>query len=199
MADITALILNDHNWFRQQFARLDDLQARATSIQAPSSIQALTELWPPLAARLDVHAIAEEEIFYPQLLAKGADPEAETLDAIGDHNDIRDGLHAAAAQPIGSAGWWQAVGQARQANDEHMAEEEREGLADFRQHAPAGLRESLGKRFAEFLSRHPTTDGLDTSDKDPETYVADIESALQAGFGRAGGDGSLGIGSLKNL
>jgi hypothetical protein len=28
MADITALILADHEWFREQFAKLDDLQAR---------------------------------------------------------------------------------------------------------------------------------------------------------------------------
>jgi hypothetical protein len=38
-----------------------------------------------------VHAYLEEKIFYPQLLQRGADdPEGETLDAIGDHNDIRD-------------------------------------------------------------------------------------------------------------
>jgi hypothetical protein len=42
---------------------------------------------------LDVHAYIEEKIFYPQLLQRGADdPEGETLDAIGDHNDIRDGV-----------------------------------------------------------------------------------------------------------
>ena len=30
MADITMLILEDHAWFREQFARLDNLQARAS-------------------------------------------------------------------------------------------------------------------------------------------------------------------------
>jgi hypothetical protein len=30
MADITALILADHEWFREQFAKLDHLQARRT-------------------------------------------------------------------------------------------------------------------------------------------------------------------------
>lgn len=193
MADVTALILNDHTWFRQQFAALDDVQA-----QTPPDVDDVTKLWEPLATRLDLHAIAEEEIFYPQLLRQGEDPEAETLDAISDHNDIRDGVHDAARHPVGTASWWEAVGRARQANDEHMAEEEREGLADFRLHAPAGLREALGRQFAEFLDSHRTTAGIDTADKDPAGYVRDIEHDLHPRADEpAGHDGSLGIGSLK--
>jgi len=192
MADITTLILNDHTWFRQQFARLDGLQSQAGA-SSPPAVGALSSVWDPLAARLDVHAIAEEQIFYPQLLRKGENPEAETLDAIGDHNEIRDGVHAAAGHAVGSEAWWQAVGEARQANDEHMAEEEREGLADFRLHAPLGLREALGRLFAEFLAAHPSTVGLDTSDKDPQAYVEEIESEIAP----AGPDGSLGVGSLR--
>ncbi len=186
MPDITALIMDDHAWFRRQFARLDDLQA-----QDPLDSDAVTEVWDPLAARLDMHAIAEERIFYPQLLKVGDDPKDETLDAVGDHNDIRDGVHDAARHPLGTPSWWDAVGRARAANDEHMGEEEREGLADFRLHAPSGLRESLGAQFAEFLDAHPTTRGLDTSDKGPEGYVRDVEHDLDPS------DGSLGIGSLK--
>lgn len=173
MPDITELILDDHEWFRRQFAALDDVQAGA-----PLDTNAVQEVWEPLAARLDVHAIAEEEIFYPQLLAHGEDPEDETLDAIGDHNDIRDGVHDAARQIVGSDPWWAAVGRARKANDDHMAEEEREGLANFRLHATADLRESLGQRFADFMDSHPTTRGLDTTDKDPEEYVEDIEREI---------------------
>ncbi len=170
MADITALILDEHEWFRRQFAALDDLQA-----QEPLDVEAVRALWGRLAAKLDVHAVAEEQIFYPQLLRFGDDPEEETLDAIGDHNDIRDGVHQAGQLPIGTGPWWEAVGRARKANDEHMGEEEREGLSDFRRHAPAGLRDELGKQFAEFLEEHRTTAGLDVSDKDPEEYVHDAE------------------------
>jgi Hemerythrin HHE cation binding domain len=186
--DITKLIMKDHAWFREQFAALDDLQART-----PLDTDAVAAVWDPLAARLDVHAIAEERIFYPQLLRVGEDPENETLDAIGDHNEIRDGVHDAARHPLGTADWWDAVGRARAANDEHMGEEEREGLADFRLHAPSGLRESIGAQFAEFLDAHPTTAGLDTSDKDPQEYVGAIEQAIHEGPR----DSSLGIGSLK--
>ena len=189
MADITELILADHNWFRQQFARLDDLQEQTAENQT-----ALERIWRPLGDKLDVHAYIEEMIFYPQLLKRGADdPEGETLDAIGDHNDIRDGVRDANAARVGTEPWWAAVGRTRVANDDHMSEEEREGLSDFRRHAPIGLREALGQQYREFMDTHPTTKGLPIVDRDPQTYVD------EAGPGTAARpkDGSLGIGSLK--
>lgn len=182
--------MDDHAWFREQFAALDELQA-----QSPLDAAAVERVWAPLAARLDVHAIAEEKIFYPQLLRVGAeDPVEETLDAIGDHNEIRDGVHDAARHPIGTPEWWAAVGEARKANDEHMGEEEREGLSDFRLHASAGLRAALGAQFSDFLDAHRTTSGLDTADKDPQEYVAAVEDEIHASDPE---DISLGIGSLK--
>jgi hypothetical protein len=75
-----------------------------------------------------------------------------------------------------------------------MGEEEREGLSDFRLHASAGLRESLGAQFSEFLDAHRTTVGLDTTDKDPEQYVAAVQAEIHASEPQ---DTSLGIGSLK--
>lgn len=189
MGDITALILADHAWFRDQFARLDYLQARA-AVKA----DALEEVWRPLADKLDVHAYIEEKIFYPQLLKRGADdPEGETLDAIGDHNDIRDGVREADAAAVGTDAWWAGVGRARTANDDHMGEEEREALSDFRRHAPIGLREALGRQYSEFMAAHTTTKGLDIVDRDPQTYVDTYEpdSPVQPT------DTSLGIGSLK--
>jgi hypothetical protein len=190
MPDITMLIIADHNWFRQQFARLDELQARK-----PPNRGALARVWRPLADKLDVHAYIEEMIFYPQLLKRGKnDPEGETLDAIGDHNDIRDAVRDANAVNIGSDQWWAAVGRTREANDDHMAEEEREGLSDFRRNAPIGLRESLGRQFAEFRAEHPTTEGLPIRDRDPESYVEDVEAPSPSGPE----DYSLRIGSLKD-
>lgn len=175
MADITDLILDDHAWFRRQFIALTDLQGRE-----PADPDAVRAVWQPLADRLDVHALAEEQVFYPHLLEYGVDPVEETLDAISDHNDIRDGVHDAARHPLGTQEWWAAVEQAREANDEHMAEEEREGIANFRTHAPAERRAALAGEFARFLATHPTTAGLDTSDKDPETYVRDVENELSS-------------------
>jgi hypothetical protein len=189
MADITMLILTDHDWFREQFAKLDVLQA-----QTPVDQRALERVWRPLADKLDVHAYIEEKIFYPQLLRRGSDDaEGETLDAIGDHNDIRDGVRDANAAAIAGDEWWAAVGRTRLANDDHMGEEEREGLADFRRHAPIGLREALGRQYREFMAQHPTTQGLAIVDRDPESYVEEQEGTARP----PRKDFSLGIGSLK--
>ncbi|ANY09225.1 hemerythrin domain-containing protein [Pseudonocardia sp. HH130630-07] len=189
MPDITTLILDDHAWFRRQFAALDELQARAGT-----DTRELVRLWEPLAARLDVHAIAEEKIFYPQLLQHGEDPQEETLDAIDDHNDIRDGVARAGRSPVGSGEWWAGVWDARRANDEHMGEEENEGLANFRLNATVGLRESLGSQFQEFMDAHPTPADLDNSDQDPQAYVAAVENRIDPPSPTTTG---LGIGDLK--
>jgi hypothetical protein len=87
--DITEVILSDHHGQRRMFALLDDVDR--------SDVKTLTMLWNRLSAMLEVHAQAEELFFYPELLALGRrlrdDSEAaETKDAIGDHNDIRDGI-----------------------------------------------------------------------------------------------------------
>ena len=117
MADITILIRADHDWFREQFAKLDDLRA-----QTPVSRSALERVWRPLGDQLDVHACIEEQTFYPQLLKRGADdPEGETLDAIGDHNDIRDGVRDANTAGIGTEEWWAAVSRTRSAFARHSA------------------------------------------------------------------------------
>ena len=186
------LILADHDWFREQFAKLDELQA-----QTPVNQRALERVWRPLADKLDVHAYIEEKIFYPQLLKRGnEDPEGETLDAIGDHNEIRDGVRDANAAQAGTEAWWAAVGRTRLANDDHMSEEERQGLSDFRRNAPVGLREALGRQYSEFMAQHPTTKGLLITDRDPKSYVEDFENAPQS---KSTDDsfGSLRIGSLK--
>jgi hemerythrin HHE cation binding domain-containing protein len=188
MADITRLILADHEWFREQFAKLDYLQAQETP--RPED---LDRVWRPLSDKLDVHAYAEESLFYPQLLKRGEDdPKEETLDAIGDHNDIRDGVRDANGAETGSEEWWAAVGRARKANDEHMGEEEREGLSDFRKHAPVEVREALGREYHAFMTSHPTTRGLDIADHDPQAYVDAVEDDATSPK-----DTSLGIGSLK--
>jgi hypothetical protein len=189
--DITQLILDDHETFRRGFARLDDLRAAP-----PVLDRELTAVWAPLADLLDVHAVAEEEVFYPQLLRSAENAEDETLDAIGDHNDIRDGVRDAGRHDVGSRGWWEAVGRTRAANDEHMAEEEGEGLVDMRRNATPELRASLGRRFREFKAAHDADD-LDTSNKDPQDYVSAELPGSDTSTTERPADSSLGIGSLK--
>jgi Hemerythrin HHE cation binding domain len=166
--DITQLILDDHHEQRRLFAILEQIDAGQTD--------ELGAVWKRLAAFLEVHAAAEEELFYPALLhlGKGVDedhpPTEETEDAIKDHNDIRDAVAAVAAHKVGSETWFAAVAAANKANGDHMAEEEREGLTDFRRHASLETRHKLAVAFAGFETSH--VDGVEPIDKDPEEYIA---------------------------
>jgi hypothetical protein len=165
--DITRLIEEDHAEQRRLFALIDDIPN--------SEVGALTAVWGRLRALLDAHAEAEERFFYPEILkvGKGAadSPTAtdETKDAIKDHNEIRDAGTAVDKCKVGTGEWRKAVAAANKANGDHMAEEERQGLADFRQHASLELRQSLGVRFAEFEANHLT--GVKPVDKDPDQYI----------------------------
>jgi hypothetical protein len=165
--DITALILDDHDTFRRGFAALDAL----LSPPGDPDAAALSAVWRPLADLLDVHAAAEEEVFYPRLLRVGDDAAEETVDAIGDHNDIRDAVRRADAAAVGSEAWWAGVNAARAANTEHMGEEEDEALADYRRNTDLAQRRALGREFAAFKANHSVADA-DTTDKDPDAYVA---------------------------
>ncbi|CAN5166743.1 hemerythrin domain-containing protein [soil metagenome] len=169
--DITQLILDDHAEQRRLFAMLEQIDR--------SDTEALSAVWGRLAAFLDVHAEAEEQHFYPALLRLGEgagdkdDAAEETDDAIDDHNEIRDAVAAVAEHPAGSDAWFEAVAAANKANSTHLAEEEREGLADFRRNASLETRHELAVAFASFQTRHVT--GVEPVNKDPEEYIAEQE------------------------
>jgi hypothetical protein len=186
--DITQLILDDHHEQRRLFAMLEQID--------PGDTGTLGAIWSRLAAFLELHAAAEEAIFYPELLkvdklaGRLSSGEAETLDAIGDHNEIRDAVVAVGPHEVGSSDWFAAVAAANKANGDHMAEEEREGLTDFRRFASLQLRHDLAVAFAAYEARH--YQGVEPVDKDPAAYVRQAERAIAT-------PGSLDIGSLKGL
>ena len=186
--DITQLILDDHHEQRRLFAMLEQISRADTEV--------LSAVWGRLAVFLELHAAAEEAIFYPALLQVGlaarrrSGVEDETLDAIHDHNDIRDAVAEVAKHPVGSDDWYTAVAAANLANGDHMAEEEREGLTDFRRLAGLQQRHDLAIAFALFQARNFA--GVPAVDRDPESYVRQAEQDL-----RPGATGSLNIGSLK--
>jgi len=179
--DITQLILDDHAEQRRLFAILEQLD--------PADTESLSAVWDRLATFLELHAAAEEAIFYPALLRVGvragraAGAEDETLDAIHDHNDIRDAVVAVAGHQVGTGSWYAAVAAANLANSDHMAEEEREGLTDFRRLASLQLRHDLAVSFIAFEARNYA--GVPPVDKDPAGYVREEEQ-------RQGLDGQLG-------
>jgi hypothetical protein len=167
--DITQLILDDHHEQRRLFSILDQI--------ADDDVKSLDAVWARLATFLEVHAKAEEELFYPALLRVGegaggkSSAASETIDAIKDHNEIRDAVAKAPKHKTGTADWRKAVAEANKANGDHMAEEEREGLTDFRRQAPLKLRHDLAVGFARFEAEHIM--GVAPVDQDPKTYVAE--------------------------
>lgn len=167
MPDICDLILDDHEYFRRRFAELDEL----SSGDGPAP--RLTAVWGPLSAELDLHAAAEEQIFYPELLASAQRAVEETKDAVSDHNEIRDGVRRAEGLEVGSDGWWEAVNATRDANSDHMAEEERGAIADFRRSVETSTREALGARWLAFAAEHPGGRDVDRRDRDPDRYIAE--------------------------
>jgi hypothetical protein len=189
--DITQLILDDHHEQRRLFAIVEQIDRRDT--------ETLSAVWSRLAVFLELHAAAEEEIFYPVLLRVGLQAsraqgtEDETADAISDHNDIRDAIAAVAGLEAGSEEWTSAVAAVNLANSNHMAEEEREGLTDFRRLAGLQSRHDLAVAFAAFEARHFA--GVPPVDKDPAEYVRDEEQGLLPTGAAAR---SLGIGSLRD-
>src|SRR3954451_16926239 len=110
--EITALVLAEHEVFRREISALEDLSG-----------QELAAAWEALHTKLEVHAVAEEQLFYP-LLAQEADGEQETAEGVHDHNEIRHAAAAVEEHEVGRQVWWEAVSNVRQVNADHMAEEE---------------------------------------------------------------------------
>jgi hypothetical protein len=166
--DITQVILHQHMEQRRMFAMLEEWPR--------DDAEGLAAVWRRLAILLETHAAAEEQFFYPELLHRGegggdADSaQEETEDAVKDHNQIRDGVRAAAAATVGSPEWWQAVTDTNTANSDHMGEEEREDLTDFRLHASLQLRHDLAVQFLRFEALH-AAEGITPHDKDPKAWV----------------------------
>lgn len=162
MADITRTILDEHEWFRRAFAELDEASDESD----------LAVLWKRLEGRLEVHALAEEAIFYPILMKVGDDAVDETDDAIVDHDEIRAASHRTRDEAVGSDAWWEAVRDARSANSDHMAEEERGALADLQLNVDPARRNELGLTFAVFLARRTAIDVSRSNDgPDPDEYI----------------------------
>jgi hypothetical protein len=171
--DITEEILWQHHEQRRMFALLDEID--------PGDTAKLAAVWRRLVVLLEVHAAAEERYFYPRLLELGRgapggdDPAEETKDAIKDHNEIRDAVAAADRHEVGSDDWWRAVRDAREANSDHMAEEERDDLADFRRHVDLVTRHRIALDFLAYEAAHAggVRAGNRAGNKDPDGYVAE--------------------------
>jgi hypothetical protein len=160
------LILDEHEESRRRFTEMDTLHADASE---PSRLELLCL---PLAQKLGLHASAEEAVFYPSLLNEGRRGEGETSDAIDDHNQIRDAIRRPESEAVGTDDWWDAILAARAANSDHMAEEEREAIPDFRSNAPSPEREERGPAWIDHQHDHAGGRGVDTADRDTDTCMS---------------------------
>lgn len=172
--DITQIIEHQHAEQRRLFATLEEWPR--------DDSEGLAAIWKRLEILLETHAEAEERYFYPELLRLGtgaADAESvdeEVEDAIKDHNDLRKAIRKVGRCKAGSDAWWTAVTDANVYNSEHMGEEERQDLADFRQRASLELRHEIAVRFLRYEAIKAAT-GIPPQDKDPERYVAAHKNA----------------------
>jgi hypothetical protein len=187
--DITDVILDQHAEQRRMFAMLDEISS--------SDEETLGAVWKRLEILLETHAEAEERFFYPMLVRVGtgaadaSDVDEEVEDAVKDHNEIRDALRKVGGERVGSDAWWRAVTECRIANSDHMAEEERQDLADFRRHADLQTRHDIAVAFIAYENAHaygitpvdedPEEYVVPPQDKDPARYVADLEAKKRAG------------------
>jgi hypothetical protein len=153
--DITEVILHQHAEQRRMFAMLEEWP--------PDDVEGLAARWTRLEILLETHAEGEEKYFYPELLrvgTGGGDAESldeEVIDAVKDHNEIRDAIRKAKDATTGSEKWWAAVLEANVANSDHMAEEERQDLTDFRRHASHDLRHQIAVAFLRFEAMTAST------------------------------------------
>ena len=170
--DIVDCIYADHARQRMMFAALDE---------AKDDAQALGKIFTKLKNFLEAHAEAEERFFYPTLLKKGdgaldSDSAHETTeDAIEDHNKIAAAAEEALKHTPGSKAWWEAVDKCNCANSEHMSEEERQGLTDFRRTVPLKTRVELAIQYLAFESANE--DDYEREEKDVDAYIEENEKA----------------------
>ncbi|GAA5018310.1 hemerythrin domain-containing protein [Terrabacter aeriphilus] len=172
--DITDVILRQHDEQRRMFAMLEEWPR--------DDHEGLAALWKRLEILLETHAEAEELYFYPELLrlgTGGADAESvdeEVEDAVHDHNEIRKAVRRVGRCRTGSDAWWTAVVDANVHNSDHMGEEERQDLADFRQQSSLELRHEIALQFLRYEAVR-WADGITPKDKDPEGYVKTKKSS----------------------
>ncbi len=159
--DITTLIASEHEAFRRAFAEIEGLE----------DVGQLRSRWRELSAGLEVHAAAEEELFYPELLRDVDDSRDDTVHAVHDHNEIRETTTAVDEHEVGSPTWWEAFRACREATVDHLGEEENDVLPPFREQVGAELRDELGLRWLAFHDEHERAQGLSGETVDPQEYV----------------------------
>jgi len=147
MADIIELILADHARIRRLLA---DIESAPGAADDANSRAELPDRWETVAALLEVHADAAEEIGFPALFGRAMSAARDNARAT--HGDIREAVGETRLYPVGSRSWRLAVAAARAAAMDHIHDLESGALARFRRDASAQAREALGHQWMAFVA-----------------------------------------------
>ena len=149
MSDIVDLIRADHQRILRARRALREF---AGEPGGSSSCGRARAAWADLAALIEVHADAEEEICHLPMYGRSARGLAMIQDAVADLDDIREAVQEAALQPPCSPGWWRAVTAVLSGCAEHCDRQERGVLASFQRSASGPLREGLAAEWLAFTA-----------------------------------------------
>jgi hypothetical protein len=166
MTDITKIILSEHEEFKSLFKEISSLESHHHQDK-----EDLHHRWKNLADYLELHASAEEALFYPKALKQVKDSEEDTKHAVKDHNEIRETTRAVAKEETGTEGWWKAFNEMKDATIEHLEEEEEDVIPPFQKEVPEEEKNEIGRQWREFCANHSGAKGLSGNKKDPQKYV----------------------------
>jgi len=153
MADIIELILADHLQIMRWAAWLGDLYRRDRGWDTRAELAELVTTWETLAALIDLHMRADEEICGPAVFGGSPAGRAMTRQVRDDHEDIREILRQASLQPPGSPPWWHLARTALAAWAAQLDTEQHGPLAGCRR-ADRTLREQLACQWRAFADAH---------------------------------------------
>jgi hypothetical protein len=142
VADIVELLLADHALIRTLLAEVETALGQPDDTDSPAE---LLWQWETLAALLEMHADAVEEIGFPALFGRAAS--VARGNARATHGHLREAVREARLYPAGSRAWRLAVLAARAAAIEHIDDLESGALARFPRDASMPVREALGRQW----------------------------------------------------
>lgn len=148
VADIIDLIWTDHRHIRHWAAWLGELDHQDGD---RASHPELVMTWQTLAALIDLHMLAEDEICGPAVFGTGPQGRAAARQARDDHEDIREIIRETSLQQPGSPLWWRLATAAVSAWTSQADRQEHRILPDFAARTGAAQREALCRQWRAFM------------------------------------------------
>ena len=133
------LLKKDHEKVSGIFEKLEPTTEEASQMRQ--------ELFAQLKQELDVHARIEETIFYP-VLKQAAETRELTLEALEEHQEVKELLAELAALPVNDENWGETLTELKESVEHHVEEEEGEMFIKAREILSQEQIEELGQRMA---------------------------------------------------